>query len=317
LDKYRLAGKILSSVARDAAKMVKKGEKLLSVAEFAEEEIKRRGVEATCENVPFSRHLKISDFQGDESKIRLHEIKDFVAFPCNISLDDEAAHRTPFKGEETRFNDEIVKLDIGSQIDGYIADMAVTIDLSGEREELKRASEAALNNAIDLVHAGVNTKDLSETIEKTITDFGYRPIADLSGHGLLQYDAHAPPTISNRCIKKGVDLKEGQVIAIEPFATDGIGRTKRGNILEIYRLLKRKPVRPMNMRRFLDEVEEYKTLPFAKRWLRSPSDIMLNQLVDKGILYSFPVLKEESGGFVAQKEHTMIVLEDGCEVTTK
>jgi len=241
LDKYRLAGKILSSVARDAAKMVKKGEKLLSVAEFAEEEIKRRGVEATCENVPFSRHLKISDFQGDESKIRLHEIKDFVAFPCNISLDDEAAHRTPFKGEETRFNDEIVKLDIGSQIDGYIADMAVTIDLSGEREELKRASEAALNNAIDLVHAGVNTKDLSETIEKTITDFGYRPIADLSGHGLLQYDAHAPPTISNRCIKKGVDLKEGQVIAIEPFATDGIGRTKRGNILEIYSFLSGNP----------------------------------------------------------------------------
>ena len=89
MDKYRLAGKILSSVARDAAKMVKKGEKLLSVAEFAEEEIKRRGIEATCENVPFSRHLKISDFQGDESKIRLHEIKDFVAYPTNLPIFEE------------------------------------------------------------------------------------------------------------------------------------------------------------------------------------------------------------------------------------
>jgi len=67
----------------------------------------------------------------------------------------------------------------------------------------------------------------------------------------------------------------------------------------------------------MNEIERYKTLPFAKRWLSSPSDVLINKLVNEDIIHPFNLLKEKSGGLVSQAEHTLIVLDDGCEVTTK
>lgn len=285
LNKYREAGRILSSVVNDAVKLVKTGEKLLAVALFVEEEVKKRGAEP--------------------------------AFPCNLSLNDEAAHRTPFAGEETVFTDEVVKLDAGSHIDGYVADMAVTIDLSGRYEDLKKSAEDALNEVIKIVRAGITTKEIADVIDETISSYGYKPVSDLTGHGLEQYNAHSDPSIPNKHIKDGVTLEYGQVIAVEPFATDGIGKTKKSSFIEIYQLIRPKPVRLESMRQLMNEIERYKTLPFAKRWLSSPSDVLINKLVNEDIIHPFNLLKEKSGGLVAQAEHTLIVLDDGCEVTTR
>ena len=285
LNKYREAGRILSSVVNDAVKLVKTGEKLLAVALFVEEEVKKRGAEP--------------------------------AFPCNLSLNDEAAHRTPFAGEETVFTDEVVKLDAGAHIDGYVADMAVTIDLSGRYEDLKKSAEDALNEVIKIVRAGITTKEIASVIDETISGYGYKPVSDLTGHGLEQYNAHSDPSIPSKHIKDGVTLEYGQVIAVEPFATDGIGKTKKSSFVEIYQLIRPRPVRLESMRQLMNEIERYKTLPFAKRWLNSPSDVLINKLVNEDIIHPFNLLKEKSGGLVSQAEHTLIVLDDGCEVTTK
>jgi methionyl aminopeptidase len=285
LNKYREAGRILSSVVNDAVKLVKTGEKLLAVALFVEEEVKKRGAEP--------------------------------AFPCNLSLNDEAAHRTPFAGEETVFTDEVVKLDAGAHIDGYVADMAVTIDLSGRYEDLKKSAEDALNEVIKIVRAGITTKEIASVIDETISGYGYKPVSDLTGHGLEQYNAHSDPSIPSKHIKDGVTLEYGQVIAVEPFATDGIGKTKKSSFIEIYQLIRPRPVRLESMRQLMNEIERYKTLPFAKRWLSSPSDVLINKLVNEDIIHPFNLLKEKNGGLVAQAEHTLIVLDDGCEVTTR
>lgn len=285
LNKYREAGRILSSVVNDAVKLVKTGEKLLAVALFVEKEVKKRGAEP--------------------------------AFPCNLSLNDEAAHRTPFAGEETVFTDEVVKLDAGAHIDGYVADMAVTIDLSGRYEDLKKSAEDALNEVIKIVRAGITTKEIASVIDETISGYGYKPVSDLTGHGLEQYNAHSDPSIPSKHIKDGVTLEYGQVIAVEPFATDGIGKTKKSSFVEIYQLIRPRPVRLESMRQLMNEIERYKTLPFAKRWLSSPSDVLINKLVNEDIIHPFNLLKEKSGGLVSQAEHTLIVLDDGCEVTTR
>jgi methionyl aminopeptidase len=72
------------------------------------------------------------------------------------------------------------------------------------------------------------------------------------------------------------------------------------------------------VRNVLKQVEEYRELPFAKRWLESDKlDFALLQLEKAGILHSYPVLLESAGGLVAQAEHTIIITQDGCEVTTK
>ncbi len=284
LEKYRKAGKILSEVRKEAVKEVKLGETLLSVAEFTENLIREKG--------------------GDP------------AFPVNISRNDEAAHSTPSIDDRSVFGKDIVKLDIGVHIDGYIADTAVTVDLS-DHPELVKAAEKALADAIKTIHAGVNTSDIGGAIEDAITSFGYKPIINLTGHGLMQYIQHAPPAIPNKRMPHGDILEKGDIVAIEPFATDGIGKIYDAGNAEIYHLVQEKPIRHPSARKLLEEIKKYKTLPFAKRWLGSNVDFAMLTLVKANIIQPYPILKEVKGGLISQAEHTIIITEDGCEVITE
>ncbi|WP_456329046.1 type II methionyl aminopeptidase [Archaeoglobus sp.] len=280
------AGRILKQAAYEAAEKIAPGVKILGVAEFVENRIVELGAKP--------------------------------AFPANISINSDAAHFTPKRNDDRVFKEgDVVKLDVGAHIDGYIADMAVTVDL-GDNTELVKASKEALDAAIEIARAGVSVSEIGKAIEEAITNYGLKPIVNLTGHGLLPYITHAPPSIYNYATEKGVTLEEGMVIAIEPFATDGVGRVGERSECEIYSLLNPRPVRMKMAREILKEIEEnYKTLPFAKRWLKKAPDIIISKLAREGILRAYPVLTEVSGGLVSQWEHTMIIEEGGATVTTK
>ncbi|MFP4654909.1 MAG: type II methionyl aminopeptidase [Methanohalobium sp.] len=285
--KYMEAGDILSKVREEVKNRVKKGESLLEVANQVEK--------------------TIVDLGGQP------------AFPCNISRNDEAAHATPSIDDDSVFDDDMVKLDMGVHVDGYIADSAVTVDLSGNND-LVKASEDALYAAIDVIKSGVNTAEIGSVIEDTITGYGFKPVVNLTGHGLDRYIAHASPSIPNRHVDQGVVLNEGDIIAIEPFATDGAGKIGNGPWAEIYSVIGKKSVRLPAARKLMKELEKYRTLPFAKRWLKSSAnsiDFSLLQLEKAGAIRSYPVLKEIEGGLVSQAEHSVIVTEDGCDIITK
>jgi len=287
IEKYRQSGRILAEVQEKTAKKITVGASILETAVFAEDLIR--------------------DLGGQP------------AFPCNLSRNEDAAHYTPGANDTSVFGEDMVKLDIGVHIDGYIADAAITIDLS-DHPELVEASKAALESAIDIVHAGVDTREIGAVIEKTIGEFGYKPISNLTGHGLLQYQSHAPPAIPNIATRSGTILQEGQVIAIEPFATAGAGRVKDTSKWEIYHIKTEKPALPRipRARALLKEMMEYKTLPFAKRYFSGEKiDFTFRQLTKSGIIEPYPILRETTGALVSQAEHTMIVTEDGCEVTTR
>ena len=284
IEKYRKAGKILSEVRAEAVNKVKEGETLLSVAEFTENLIREKGGEP--------------------------------AFPVNISRHDEAAHTTPSFSDKAVFGKDMVKLDIGVHIDGYIADTAITVDLSGN-PELVKAVEKALEDAIRTVHAGVNTNEIGGAIEDAITSCGYKPVINLTGHGLEQYIQHAPPSIPNKRMPHGDILEEGDIVAIEPFATNGGGKIYDAGNAEIYHLVSEKPVRHPSARKLLEEIKKYKTLPFAKRWLGNNVDFAMLTLVKADIIRPYPILKEINRGLISQAEHTIIITEDGCEVITK
>jgi methionyl aminopeptidase len=265
---------------------VKEGALLLEVAEFVETSIRDKGGEP--------------------------------AFPCNISRNDEAAHATPAIDDEAVFGKDLVKVDLGVHIDGYIADSAVSVDLSGEHGALVEAAEAALTAAIQVIRDGVNTGEIGAVIEHAIRDRGYRPVVNLSGHGLAQYNAHTAPTIPNIRYEHGVILKEHDVVAIEPFATDGVGKVAEGGYVEIYGLIRPRPVRVQEAKTLLQVLEQYHGLPFARRWLpRERLDLALRTLKNAGALREYSVLREEGGGMVSQAEHTVIVTGDGCEVITE
>ncbi|WP_435184858.1 type II methionyl aminopeptidase [Halobellus sp. EA9] len=286
LEKYREAGSVLRQVLDEAAEKVEPGVTHLEVAEFAEE--------------------------------RIRELADGCAFPANISVDEEASHATPGRDDDTEFGEELVCLDCGVHVDGYIADAAVTVDLSGNAE-LVEAAEEALDAALEAVGPGVQTGEVGAAIEDVIRGYGYTPVLNLSGHGVAQYDAHTGPTIPNRGTERGVELEVGDVVAIEPFATTGRGKVSEGSNAEIYSLENDRSVRNRSARQVLDQVkDEYKTLPFAARWLEgSRAEMALRRLEQQGILHSYPVLKEDDGELVSQAEHTVVVTEDGCEILTE
>jgi methionyl aminopeptidase len=286
LDKYRKAGRVLAEVLENARPRVKVGSSLLEVADFVENSIRSKGAAP--------------------------------AFPCNISLDRAAAHYTPAPKDESCFRESMVKLDVGVHVDGYVADAAITIDLSGH-PDLVKASEAALEAALGMVRPGVSTAKIGSIIEETILGYGYKPVSNLTGHGLSRYEAHDDPVVPNKAVEKGVILKEGDVIAIEPFATNGSGRISEAPINEIYGFSAPRPMRLPQARELIHQIQEnYKTLPFARRWLKGErAEYALMQLLRGGVVHTYPVLWEVEGALVSQAEHTVVILEDGCEVITR
>ncbi len=284
LEKYREAGKILTTVMGETKERVEPGATHLEVAEYAEE--------------------------------RIRELGDGLAFPVNISVDEEASHATPSRDDETEFGDGMVCLDIGVHVDGYIADAAVTVDFTDNRE-LVEAAEQALDAAIDVAGPGVPVGKVGAAIEDVIDGYGYTPVLNLSGHGLEQYDAHTGPNIPNRGVDRSRELEPGQAVAIEPFATDGRGKVSEGGEEEIYELERDTTVRNRAARQVLEEIESFDGLPFAARWLESGrSEMALRRLEQRDVVKGYPVLKEAEGQLVSQAEHTLLITEDGVEVTT-
>jgi len=284
--KHREAGEILATVRDEAVERIEPGGSHLELAEWAENRIRELGGEP--------------------------------AFPLNISIDEEAAHATPAPGDDQTFGEEMINIDIGVHIDGWLADSAVTVDFSGN-DQLVEASAEALDAVLDTVEPGVSTSLLGDIVGRTIEGYGFNPVVNLTGHGLGHWEQHTEPNIPNRKVAQGVELDVGDVVAIEPFATDGGGKVAEGSDEEIFALDSESSVRDRRARDALDQItDQFRTLPFARRWLDvSRAEMALRKLKQRNIIHGYPVLKEQAGCYVSQKEHTVIVTEDGCEVTTR
>lgn len=284
-ENYRTAGNIHKKVMTESINKIRKNMSILEFSNFIENKIKEYG--GQC------------------------------AFPANISLNSQAAHFTPSNCDQLYFGNDIIKIDIGVHVNGYIADGAKTIDLSGKYNTLIKASEDALKAAIEIAKVGTPIYKIGEIIENTITSYGFNPIRNLMGHGLGKYIAHDNPSIPNFNNRSPITLTEGQVIAIEPFATDGNGYVTEGNIKNIYSQIKSKSTRVPFIRDVLDQIKIYNGLPFASRWIQSnKTNFALNNLEKEGIIIGYPLLIEESLGMVSQKEHTIIIHEDNSEIIT-
>jgi methionyl aminopeptidase len=288
-ESLRRAGAVSREARELAVTLVKEGALLLDVAEEVEGLMAKRGLRP--------------------------------AFPTCISIDHVAAHYSPTHDDSLRFRrGNVVKLDLGAQLDGWIADTAVTVEV-GTRNwtELIRGSELALQTAIEAVRGGVPTRTLGEGIQRAIESHGYRPVRNLTGHTIERYLLHAGKSVPN--IAHGHDVLEtGEVVAIEPFASSGAGEVDGRRTGNIYRVLRKKSPKQAPLGEFLRLLsQEFKTLPFAERWahrLDPQAPALLNGLVRSGTVMTYPALLDLDGGIVSQTEHTMIVGVAGAEVTT-
>jgi methionyl aminopeptidase len=292
-EEYLKAGKIASEVREMVRVKDWIGKSVYEICEEVEGEIKKRG--AKC------------------------------AFPVNASINEIAAHYTAEPNDPITIKDtDLVKIDLGAQINGYIADTAVTVCYDAQFDGLVEAAEEALSNAMSMVKTGVKASDIGRTIETTIKQRGYKPIANLSGHSLDQYTIHAGRSIPNIWSIGGFSLSDSSAYACEPFVTteQGGGFVRNGQIKNIFAINSRKKTKDEQADKLLDFIwKNFNMLPFALRWItkeweEKEARKLLEILVKKKAVQAYPVLIEVNEQRVAQAEHTFIPNDTGATVTT-
>ncbi len=291
-DKWRRAGVVAREALDLARPMVKPGTKVIDIID-------------TVENY-------------------IREHSSGTSFPCNVALNNVAAHYTsPLNDETIIEKGDLVTVDCGAHVDGCIADTAFTIALNPDHEALVKAAVDATNVAVQMMRPGAKLNTIGALIEDTIHGAGFEPIKQLSGHQLKEYELHAEKQVPCVSGKSEVLVEEGEAYAIETFASTGSGNITDLPRPLIYQLLPvRVPVRFKGTKQFLGIARrDYKEFPFAKRWLAeqmSPAslEMAIKELEKNGALYGHHILAEEKGEFVSQHEHTVIITERGHERTT-
>jgi len=290
---YLKAGKIAGEVRENVRKKNWIGSTLAEICEYVESEIIKRG--AKC------------------------------AFPVNTSVNEVAAHYTAEPNDSKTVSDtDLVKIDLGAQINGYIADTAVTVNYDPQYDSLVQTAEDALQNAMSMIKVGVKSKDVGRKIQNTIMDMGFKPIANLSGHSLDQYTIHAGKTVPNMWSIGSFDFSGDVAYACEPFVTakNGLGFVRNGKIKNIFALSSRKMTKDDEADKLLEFIwDNFNMLPFALRWIvkeweEKEARRLLDILIKKKVVKAYAILVEASGKTVAQAEHTFIPTQTGVTVTT-
>jgi methionyl aminopeptidase len=307
-ENYEKSGKIVAKVRKKATDMVKEDLKVLDLVEFTEQEIRNLGGEP--------------------------------AFPCNVSINEITAHYTsPYQDKTVLKNGDLVKIDLGAHVDGYIADSAITVIVGGENPanlesglsedemllqmKMIETVTQALENAISTVKDGVSVGEIGRVVEETVTAQNLKPVSNLTGHSMERYILHSGLSIPNIKEENRHKIREGDILAIEPFVTNGMGLVTDMKEAYIFRFLRDRPLRMAQARKILLEItQNYRNLPFAGRWLQESMknrqfNLVLRNLISSRALYPYHVLKEKSNARVAQAEHTVIVETDGCRIITK
>lgn len=246
---------------------------------------------------------------------KIFELGGRPAFPVQFAFDNVAAHFCIEEDDKSVFEEQVVSLDLGVHVNGAIGDNAYTIDLSGKWADLVIAAQKALEEALKIVNAGTELGKIGKAINDAIESYGFKPVRNLSGHGLGLFDIHTSPTIPNIDNGDKTKLTEGMAFAIEPFSTNGSGVVSEKGHPTVFMLEKKRPVRSSITREVLKEIESYEGLPFAERWLTrkfgAKANFALREMGQMGMLHQFPPLVEASNGIVAQAEHSVLIDDEG------
>jgi methionyl aminopeptidase len=278
-------------------------------------EARTLGASLVDENVPL---LKVAE------EVEAYIVKKGAkpAFPTNISINEVAAHYSPSTDDRLSFKrGDLVKVDVGAHVDGYIGDTAESVEVRTKNwTNLIDASRKALNMAVEIIGEGVPVSSIGGTIERAIRSNGFVPVTNLTGHGMDQYKLHAGLTIANYDDGNPTRVNRDMILAIEPFATHGAGEVRNAKPGNIYRILRDREVRDEKAMEHLRLIKEnFGGLPFCERWCtaldpKAPSH--LKTLVRHGILFAYPILTEIKGGMVSQAEHTVVLNGSKAMITT-
>jgi methionyl aminopeptidase len=151
--------------------------------------------------------------------------KGYGGYPCVLcaSVNSEVVHGIPSPKRVLKDGD-IVSLDFGAFVEGYCGDAAITVPvgvIAPETERLLKATEASLKAAIEVVRPGATLGDVGYAVQKVVEAEGFSVVRDFVGHGIGVH-MHEDPQVPNFGVAgRGLKLRAGMVIAIEPMVNAG------------------------------------------------------------------------------------------------
>jgi methionyl aminopeptidase len=295
VESYKKAGIVAREIREFMRGYIKPGMKLYDIAAKVDEMIRERGAEP--------------------------------AFPLGLSVDKIAAHFTPTSNDED-VAEGLLKFDIGVCINGYIADTAMTLDLTEDsrHKSLVELNEKVMEDLIENIKPEIKISKIGDVVEATVEEYNEKSdkkvsiIRGLSGHQVAQNTIHAGLTISNYKNSSNAIFSD-MAIAIEPFLTAGNGEIHEGKGGGIYTVKSEEKPRDKDAREVLEYIKEnYKTRPFCRRWLEVAGfeklRFIFSSLERQGIIYQYPLLIEKSGKAVSQIENTFVAQGGEVFVTT-
>jgi len=152
--------------------------------------------------------------------------KGYHGYPCVLctSVNSEVVHGIPSPKRVLKEGD-IVSLDFGAVVDGYFGDAAITVPvgekIDPETARLLKVTEASLHAAIEVVRPGATLGDVGFAVQKVVEAEGFSVVRDFVGHGIGVH-MHEDPQVPNFGVAgRGMKLRTGMVIAIEPMVNAG------------------------------------------------------------------------------------------------
>jgi methionyl aminopeptidase len=150
----------------------------------------------------------------------------FPATLC-VSINEEMVHGIPGKRELKE--GDIVSVDCGTILQGYIGDSAITVgvgEIAAQAQDLLEVTEQALMTGINQMRPGNRVGDVSAAIQHVVESHGYHVPREYTGHGVGR-NMHEGPLVPNFGVRsQGMILHPGMTIALEPMVLIGTHRTR-------------------------------------------------------------------------------------------
>jgi len=306
----RLAAEVHRRVRKDAQEWIKPGMKMIDIC---------KRIEAT--------NKRLVEASGLERGI---------AFPTGCSINRCAAHYTPNTGDETVLGqDDVVKFDFGTHVNGRIIDCAWTMCFNPIYEPLLQAVKDATNTGIKEAGIDVRLGDIGAAIQETMESYEItlqdgktypiKSIRNLNGHSIDPYVIHAGKSVPIVKSNESARMEEGEYYAIETFGSTGKGYVNEEMDCSHYM---KKPdtgfvqLRTQGAKQLYTYIKKkYDTLAFCRRWLDDDGQTKhignLRQLVLNGLVTAHPPLCDIKNSYTAQYEHTLVLRPTCKEVLSR
>jgi len=314
--KYKMAGEMVNRVLKATLEKCVAGESVINLCEFGD-------------NLIIEETGKVFKKEKDAKK--------GIAFPTCVSINNCVCHFSPLKSDKDVVLKEgdMVKVDLGAHIDGFMALAGHTIvvgstpenKIKGRQADVLLAAHYASEVALRLVQPGAENNAVTDAVQKVADSFECKPISGMLSHELKQFQMDGGktiiqnPTDAQRKEHEKCEFAVNEVYAVDVLVTTGDGKTRdldsKTTIYkktdEIYQL-KMKASRIL----FSDIEKKFGNMAFTLRALESEQKGRLGvvECVKHKLLEPYGVLYDKDTEFIAQFKFTVLLMPSGSHKIT-